>query len=206
MEMRKALRGIALLSLMQASGLAHSQSSVTLYGVIDTGIEYYNHAAGGGSFAGVPVLTGEMPSLWGLTGSEDLGGGNKAFFNLENGFAPGTGGLNYGGRLFGRLANVGLQSSYGSLTLGRQANMTTYALLSTDIIGPSIHSLYVFDSYLANARSDNAVGYLGKFAGVTVGGTYSFLGETQRALPVPERRIARVKCQATTSRASNIRR
>jgi len=92
MEMRSVLRGVALFSLMQASCLAYSQSSVTLYGIIDTGVEYYNHAAGGGSFAGMPTLTGEVPSEWGLTGVEDLGGGTKAFFKLENGFAPGTGG------------------------------------------------------------------------------------------------------------------
>ncbi|ANB77656.1 hypothetical protein AYM40_33065 [Paraburkholderia phytofirmans OLGA172] len=172
--MRSLLRSVAFFSLMQASCLAHSQSSVTLYGIIDTGVEYYNHAAGGGSFAGVPTLTGEMPSEWGLTGVEDLGGGNKAIFRLESGFAPGTGGFNFGGREFGRQANVGLQTAYGSLTLGRQINMTTYTLLNADVIGPSIHSLYVFDSYLAYARSDNAVGYMEKFAGVTVGATYSF--------------------------------
>lgn len=174
MKMRSVLRSVAFLPLMQVSGLAYSQSSITLYGIIDTGVEYYNHAAGGGSFVGVPTLTGEVPSEWGLTGVEDLGGGNKAFFKLENGFAPGTGGFNYGGREFGRQANVGLENAYGALTLGRQINMTTYSLLAADFIGPSIHSLYVFDSYLANARSDNAIGYLGKFAGVTVGGTYSF--------------------------------
>ena len=174
MEMRSVLRGVAFFSLMQVSCLAYSQSSVTLYGIIDTGVEYYNHAAGGGSFAGVPTLTGEVPSEWGLAGVEDLGGGNKAFFRLENGFAPGTGGFNYGGRLFGRAANVGLETAYGSLTLGRQINMTTYALLNADVIGPSIHSLYVFDNYLPNARSDNAIGYTGKFAGVTIGATYSF--------------------------------
>jgi predicted porin len=174
MEMRSLLKCAAFMSLMQVSCLAYSQSSVTLYGIIDTGVEYYNHAAGGGKFVGVPTLTGEMPSEWGVSGVEDLGGGNKALFKFENGFAPGTGGLNYGGREFGRQANVGLQNNYGTLTLGRQPNMTTYALLSTDVIGPSIHSLYVFDSYLAYARSDNAVGYLGKFSGVTIGATYSF--------------------------------
>ncbi|WP_424102719.1 porin [Paraburkholderia sp.] len=174
MEMRSVLRGVAFFSLMQASCLAYSQSSVMLYGIIDTGVEYYNHAAGGGSFTGVPTLTGEVPSEWGLTGVEDIGGGTKAFFKLENGFAPGTGGFNYGGREFGRQANVGLQTAYGAVTLGRQIDMTTYALLSADVIGPSIHSLYVFDNYLPNARSDNAIGYMGKFAGVTLGATYSF--------------------------------
>jgi len=32
----------------------------------------------------------------------------------------------------------------------------------------------VFDSYLTNERSDNAVGYMGTFSGVTVGATYTF--------------------------------
>ena len=161
--------------LVAASGLANAQSSVTLYGIVDTGISFYDHATKtGGSVVGMPFLTGELPSRWGLRGTEDLGGGYKAFFVLENGFQPGTGQFNYGGRLFGRQANVGISSNYGSITLGRQMTMTMYALSNADVIGPSIHSLNNFDSYLPNARSDNAVGYLGKFAGVTLGGTYSF--------------------------------
>lgn len=160
--------------LIGATGLAWGQSSVTLYGIVDTGVEYYNNAAKGGSFVGMPTLTGEVPSRFGLRGVEDLGNGYKAFFVLENGFAPNNGALNYGGRLFGRQANVGVSSDYGTLTLGRQMNMSMYVLFNADVIGPSIHSMASFDSYLPNARSDNAVGYLGKFHGVTVGGTYSF--------------------------------
>jgi predicted porin len=169
--MKKYLAAVALCG---TAGLAWGQSSVTLYGIVDTGVEYYNHAATGGSFVGMSPLTGEVPSRFGLRGSEDLGGGYKAFFVLENGFAPNTGALNYGGRLFGRQANVGVSSNYGTLTLGRQMNMTMYVLGNADVIGPSLHSMASFDSYLPNARSDNAVGYLGKFAGVTLGGTYSF--------------------------------
>jgi predicted porin len=161
--------------LAAASGFTHAQSSVTLYGIVDTGLSYYNHAtAHGGSEVGVPTLTGEVPSRWGLRGIEDLGGGYKTFFVLENGFQAGTGALNYGGRLFGRQANVGVSSDYGSITLGRQMNMTMYALTNADVIGPSIHSMASFDPYLPNSRSDNAVGYLGKYLGVTLGGTYSF--------------------------------
>jgi predicted porin len=174
MNLRSLLGSAAFSSLLLTSGLAHSQSSITLYGIIDTGVEYYNHAPGGGSFIGVPTLTGELPSEWGLTGVEDLGGGNKAVFKLENGFAPGTGNFNYGGREWGRDAYVGLQNTYGTLKLGRQDNMTMYALLAADVIGPAVHSMYVFDTYLPNARSDNAVGYMGTFSGVTIGATYSF--------------------------------
>lgn len=161
--------------LVAVTGLAHAQSSVTLYGIIDTGLSYYNHAtASGGTFIGMASLTGRLPSRWGLKGTEDLGGGFKTFFVLENGFQPTNGTLNYGGRLFGIQSNVGISSDYGSITLGRQMGMTMYALFNADVIGPSIHSLSVFDSYLPNARSDNAIGYMGKFHGVTIGGTYSF--------------------------------
>ncbi|NYH22104.1 porin [Paraburkholderia bryophila] len=165
---------LAAACLLGVASLAHAQSSVTLYGIVDTGVQYYNHAATGGSVVGMPALTGEVPSRFGLRGAEDLGGGTQAFFQLESGFAAGTGALNYGGRLFGRAANVGISSPYGTLTLGRQINMSYYALLQADVIGPSIHSMASFDTYLPNARSDNAIGYLGKFGGFTLGGTYSF--------------------------------
>lgn len=155
-------------------GTATAQSNVTLYGIVDTGVQYYNHAAPSGSLVGMPSLTGELPSRFGLKGTEDLGSGNKAFFILENGFATDTGGFNNGGRLFGRAANVGLSGPYGTLTLGRQMNMSMLVLNNADVIGPSIHSMASFDNYLPNARSDNAIGYLGQFAGVTVGATYSF--------------------------------
>ena len=60
-------------------------------------------------------------SRWGLKGQEDLGGGLKAIFQLENGFDVGTGQLGQGGREFGRQAFVGVTgNSWGTVTLGRQ--------------------------------------------------------------------------------------
>lgn len=172
----KARWSLGFLSISAVlAGNAHAQSNVTLYGIIDTGIQYYNNAtAAGGSVVGMPSLSGKLPSRFGLKGVEDLGGGYRAFFVLENGFAVNNGALGYGGRIFGRAANVGIDSQYGSLTLGRQMNMTLYALTDADVIGPSNHSLAVFDTYLPNARSDNAIGYMGKWRGFTLGGTYSF--------------------------------
>jgi predicted porin len=171
-----AKRSLAFVSISALGvGNACAQSNVTLYGIIDTGIQYYNNAtSSGGSVVGMPSLSGKLPSRFGLRGVEDLGGGYKAFFVLENGFAVNNGALGYGGRIFGRAANVGIDSKYGTLTLGRQMNMTLYALTDADVIGPSNHSLAVFDTYLPNARSDNAVGYMGKWRGFTLGGTYSF--------------------------------
>lgn len=76
---------ICLLSLVCAS--AHAQSSVTLYGMIDSGIRYMNHA----DKADNPVVGGEVESRWGLRGLEDLGGGNQVIFQLENRFFSDTG-------------------------------------------------------------------------------------------------------------------
>ena len=69
------------------STTAFAQSSVTLYGVLDTGIEYVSHAnVAGDHVIRMPGITGELPSRWGMRGSEDLGGGQKAVFILESGF------------------------------------------------------------------------------------------------------------------------
>ncbi|MGF6408541.1 porin [Paraburkholderia tuberum] len=181
MKVKKLAIGAAM--LLSVTG-AYAESSVTLYGIMDTGIEFYNHAKTGGSVYGMPALTGELPSRWGLKGVEDLGGGLKAVFNLESGFAPGTGGLNYGGRLFGRQANVGLSNRFGTVLFGRQSNMTYYSVVNADILGPALIGLASFDPYLANARSDNAIGYMGKFGSVTIGATYSF-GRDSATVPGP---------------------
>ncbi|WP_206684413.1 porin, partial [Escherichia coli] len=67
-----------------------------------------NHAEGGKSR--VSMSSGALSSNeWGLTGSEDLGGGMSAIFTLENNFDVATGQLDEG-RLFGAKAFVGIAS------------------------------------------------------------------------------------------------
>lgn len=156
---------------------AFAQSSVTLYGIVDTGVEYLTHATPtGGSVARMPVIGGgDVPSRWGLKGSEDLGGGLKAIFTLESGFSLSNGGLQQANRLFGRQAYVGLKNSWGQLTFGRQYSMQTWALTDASIMGPAgIGSLGSLDSALLADRFDNAVAYMGTFSGVTIGASYSF--------------------------------
>ena len=110
----------------------------------------------------------------GFRGTEDLGNGLQAFFVLENGLAMDTGTQQQGGRPFGRQANVGLKGAWGSITLGRQLNMTYISQLKTDVLGPNLFAIGSIDPYLPNARSDNAIGYMGNFNGVVVGATWSF--------------------------------
>jgi predicted porin len=120
--MKKTLLAVALPALL-LSGAAHAQSSVTLYGVIDEGLDFTSNAAGHSGYA---MVSGDVAgSRWGLKGSEDLGGGLKAIFQLENGFNINNGKLGQGGLEFGRLAFVGLSSErYGKFTVGRQYDPT----------------------------------------------------------------------------------
>jgi predicted porin len=102
---------------------AQAQSSVTLYGSIDEAILYVNNVGG----ASLLQMQGDdlESNKWGLKGAEDLGGGLKTVFTLENGFDAGTGALAQGGPEFGREAFVGLASdTLGTLTVGRQDDPT----------------------------------------------------------------------------------
>ena len=114
--MKKSL--LALVALGAFAGAAQAQSSVTLYGIIDEGLLFNNNAGGKHLYS---MASGVMQgSRFGLRGTEDLGGGLKAIFVLENGFNSGNGTLGQGGAIFGRQAYVGLsQSQYGTVTFGR---------------------------------------------------------------------------------------
>ncbi|MEK6313300.1 MULTISPECIES: porin [Burkholderia] len=115
---------IACAGLLAAAGAAHAQSSVTLYGFIDSGFVYLNNQSG---HSNLESITGQTNgSRWGVRGKEDLGGGLQAVFTLENGFDSSNGKLLQGGREFGRQAFVGLQDArWGALTLGRQYDPMT---------------------------------------------------------------------------------
>ena len=120
--MKKSLIALAVLA---ASGAAMAQSSVTLYGIVDAGFGTSKAGVGAASVTQTTVFgSGLNNSRWGLKGSEDLGGGLKANFVLENGFSTDTGNTVSSALAFSRAANVGLSGSFGAVTLGR--NYTAY--------------------------------------------------------------------------------
>lgn len=172
-------------------GAANAQqapsSSVTLYGTVDAAVEHLTNAgSNGATLTRMPGLTGgSAPSRLGFRGSEDLGGGLRAIFTLEEGFGVDSGALNQGGRAFGRQAFVGISAPWGTLTLGRQYSMLFWSQLDADILGPSMFGSGSLDSYLPNARVDNAIAYRGTFSGVTLGATYSPGRDSVNAGPSP---------------------
>jgi predicted porin len=159
------------------SGVAHAQTSVTLYGIVDSGFVYINNQSGHSNLEAINGQTNG--SRVGLRGSEDLGGAMKAIFTLENGFDSSNGKLLQGGRLFGRQAYMGLSSkTFGTITLGRQRDsMTQY-------IGRYISATSTwawvgthpgdFDNLNDNFRVNNAVKYVSpSFAGMQAIGLFS---------------------------------
>lgn len=184
--MKKTLSSLGVLALLgTTAGAAHAQG-VTIYGLIDASVEHLtNVGASGGSLTRMPGLTGSVPSRLGFRGSEDLGGGMKAVFTLEQGIGVDSGTLNQGGRSFGRQAYVGLSGPWGSVTLGRQYSMLFWSQLDADILGPSAYGSGSMDSYLPNARVDNAIAYRGTFGGFTVGATFSPGRDAVNAGPSP---------------------
>ncbi|MBY4897088.1 porin [Cupriavidus sp. AU9028] len=170
----------AVLMLLAGSGVAHAQSSVTLYGVADVGIEFVNNrpTAQGGSASQFRMQPGNQSgSRFGIRGIEDLGGGMKALFLLENGtnldsgtLANGTGSTS---RLFGRSAYIGLQHAWGTLTLGRQdAPIYDFAKIYDPNGVSARYSITSMDPVFSQ-RIDNSAKYLGKFGGLLVEATYS---------------------------------
>lgn len=163
---------------------AQAQSSVTLYGLIDAGISYVNHSAVGttGSSKNFKYDDGvAQGSRWGLRGAEDLGGGLKAIFTLENGFNSGNGTLSQGGAEFGRQAFVGIsKTDIGSVTLGRQYSFSTdYLGASYSIGGQTVAGNYAYHindvDQLTSSRINNSVKFSSaNFSGVTFGGMYGF--------------------------------
>src|SRR5579864_201018 len=121
--MRRTVFASAVGALAFTMGLpAFAQSSMTLYGIVDNSIQY-THNTGGESHQ-IKLQSGQMsPSVWGLKGNEELGGGLSAVLNLESQYDLNNGAL-ADGLLWGRIAYVGLsRNNLGTLTLGRQIDV-----------------------------------------------------------------------------------
>lgn len=178
-----ALTGVAV-AAVQAQTAAPT-TSVTLYGLVDAGVEVVSNVANVGSIQRMPSNTASVPSRVGMRGTEDLGNGLRAVFTAEMGLAPDTGASGQGGRLFGRQAFVGLAGPWGAVTAGRQYSMLFWSTMDSDVVGPAVYAIGSLDAYIPNARADNALAYRGTFGPLQVGAEYSFGRDTVNAGPSP---------------------
>ncbi|MEN9340906.1 MAG: porin [Pseudomonadota bacterium] len=130
--MKKLL--IATAALAMVAGTAQAQSSVTVYGIIDTGYNSLKDKNGATTTDRAAVQgssssnAGEASSSrLGFRGTEDLGGGLKATFNVEGGMGQGS------AFTFGRAYNVGLEDAkLGTVRVGLQDTLNRSAWLAHD--------------------------------------------------------------------------
>jgi predicted porin len=151
---RFTLSALALVAAAVAAP-AFAQSSVTVYGRMNTTIE--NQKVNGGSR--VWKLENNASRL-GFKGVEDMGGGLKASFNLEHGLNSDNGASTGGTTFWGREAWVQLAGSFGAVRLGRftaESYFATadYISMHNHDTGTSSDSLYAFAPF----PYANKVGY-----------------------------------------------
>jgi len=134
--MKKLL--IASAALAMVAGTAQAQSSVTVYGSIDTGyssVESKVTTISSGASVKTTVSgiqqSSDVTSRWGLRGSEDLGGGMKANFNVETGIGTGTNAAS--GATFGAAAaqNSNTDAAGGWVNTTVLGNRAMWAGIST---------------------------------------------------------------------------
>jgi predicted porin len=113
-------KNLIALAVLAASGVASAQSSVTLYGAADVWFGGVKSKVGGTSTTQTVINSdGVDDSFFGLKGTEDLGGGLKANFVLEQGYQIDSGASTVGGQAFSRQSYVGFSSAYGEARLGK---------------------------------------------------------------------------------------
>jgi predicted porin len=215
---------MAIAVMGACAGTAYADdSTLTLYGILDAGIFTLDHSAnfnGGGFVTAVPAYGtgsnlgatsratgimngGESATRWGIRGSEDMGDGMKAFFQLESGINLANGTLatsalaqsnlrtgvsgaadtSLNGQLFGRGAFAGLSNStWGSLAVGRVTSLQLDMIGRYDPVNAQMFSPINFSGTYGgggvtdNARVDNALKYTGKWDAFNLGLIHKFGG------------------------------
>ena len=167
-------------ALLSFAAAAHAQSSVTLFGAVDSGLLYQSTSAA--SFNPKAPDLGKVyafnsggiySSFWGLKGVEDLGGGYYANFRLQGGFNSGNGKLGLadttgGTAIFNMESSVGLSGPFGLVKLGRQIAPMAWAMAETDVR----HGNYFGSILTAWLGMNQAAGWQGTNTNGPIGALY----------------------------------
>ena len=187
--MKKSLIALAVLA---ASGAAMAQSSVTLFGIVDTAVGYVDNVnAAGDSVYGLST-SGNATSRLGFRGVEDLGGGLKAGFWLEGEIFGDDG--NAAGFNFKRRSTVSLMGGFGEVRMGRDLTPNYSKTISYDLFGQTgIGQFMGWTDWASNSdfgtavptadannvRASNMISYFTpNFGGLTAGLGYGFDEQT----------------------------
>ncbi|WP_368643867.1 porin [Castellaniella ginsengisoli] len=199
--MKKTLLAAALLAGFATAGVAQAETSVTLYGILDTGYGYqnykYDHNGADITAKSSGLRDGTFNgNRFGLKGSEDLGDGLRAIFQLEQGFNLNDGG-SASSRQFHRQAFVGLSSdNWGTFTMGRQysAGVDTFLVPNGVNLGDA-DKVFGSTGLGEGTRVDNSFKYvtpdMSGFKAVLMYGTDNDGGTSATGTAVPSTTVGR---------------
>ena len=208
---RSMLTALVCLGLNSA-GAAAQQNSVTLYGIIDLGLQFAHvrqepfsgglpEASINQSFVGMAngVQSG---SRFGLRGNENLGEGLGVNFVLEGGFNSADGSSAQGGRLFGRQSTLGMTlRDVGSLDVGRQINLASNYFLSIDPFQEGFGQANIGSSFGSANTTRYSNMLLLQFTpvlGLKLGAGYSFSTQLSAIYAGEQGCIGTLSCPATS--------
>lgn len=191
-----ATKLFASLALLACACAANAQSTVTIYGIADASVRFTDGLSASNAAANLSataISSGvNNTSRFGFRGSEDLGGGMAAIFNLESGINIDTGAQANATKFFDRASYMGIKANWGTITMGRQTTVLADALSPVDPLGVrfagfnpnvgvaalSAHGLGIeygpAGSTTGAYRLDNSVKYVGKFSDLTVRAMHAF--------------------------------
>ena len=186
MNQHLILKSMAAAAALVVTATAQAETkNVEVYGIVDASLRSANNVPGGVGSTSVEdgMYTG---SRIGFRGSRETASGMGAFFSLEAGYDPGNGtsqqssatagtgqGATTGGRLFGREALVGLKTTAGDISFGRQYTLAhTLSGRFQPQSNPNAASLSVLSGHHL-ARQDNMVKYAKTLGAVSVYATFT---------------------------------
>lgn len=156
--MKKSLIALAVAGVVSAPAFA-ATSNVDIYGIVNVAIQDTD-------VSNSDIQVTDNYSRIGFKGSEDLGGGLKAVWQIESGLGGGTDGMGTGS-IGTRNTFVGLAGGFGTFVMGRHDTPYKLATGKYDIMGDTIgdYNLGRLDgvSLINNThdhRSPNAIAYI----------------------------------------------
>lgn len=161
--MQKKIIALAVAGLM--SGAAFAQSNVTISGVVDMGYSYRSENVNSAISSRKGIDTGmQSGNRIQFAGVEDLGGGLKAGFVLEQGFAVDTGAFGANGAAagvgFGRQAYMYMSGKFGRVAFGRQYTPQFFVAAASDPFGlGTVGQAANFYAFSPAPRADNMATY-----------------------------------------------
>ena len=204
--MQKKIIALAVAGLV--SSAAFAQSNVTVYGIVDMGYQYSWDNTTSSTKSKSEIQGGNLDgSRFGFKGTEDLGNGLKANFDMTAGFGADTG-VSYGDlgaskRLMSEGSSVGLEGNFGTVKAGY---FGTFLDDNTGVDASGRHGPINTGSLYGTGKYENFVAYYSpSFSGLQVKAGFSSAVGQQDATPTatPNGAIANVRAYTTAVSYAN---